>query len=236
MNTPENEQGVVALFAQNALLLGYEIHKIQIRYPDALLRKVENGHVIRAEFEYRAANFKAHGHNPDECDLIVCWENNWPDSPVEVLAMADELSSDAIMGKTKKADDLGANASKWAVVAAVADRRLTEAKENMERIRRECEVKQDELSMFMQIKKHMAKALEAITKELPKGQLSGSGRIGRSWKPWTCNGCGTEIAAVNDGTIAFPCACCGEIKRWYPSPPPKPNKAILDTRAPHAVR
>jgi len=26
-------------------------------------------------------------HDVDGCDLIVCWSHNWPDCPLEVLAL-----------------------------------------------------------------------------------------------------------------------------------------------------
>jgi len=32
-------------------------------------------------------NFLQHLHDPKECDLILCWENNWADCPVEVIAL-----------------------------------------------------------------------------------------------------------------------------------------------------
>jgi len=32
-----------------------------------------------------------HGHEWSECDLIVCWEHNWPECPVEVIELKKEL-------------------------------------------------------------------------------------------------------------------------------------------------
>jgi hypothetical protein len=35
-----------------------------------------------------STNFLDRGHDPKKCDLIVCWINNWPECPVEVLEMS----------------------------------------------------------------------------------------------------------------------------------------------------
>ena len=33
-----------------------------------------------------------HFHNPEECDLIVCWEHNWTESPLEVVELRKVIS------------------------------------------------------------------------------------------------------------------------------------------------
>ena len=38
-------------------------------------------------FEYKSRNFMEHGHDPDLCDLIVCWIHDWEECPVEVLEL-----------------------------------------------------------------------------------------------------------------------------------------------------
>jgi hypothetical protein len=42
---------------------------------------------VRIEFEYRSRNFHEHGHDPAGCDVVVCWEHDWPGCPVEVLEL-----------------------------------------------------------------------------------------------------------------------------------------------------
>jgi hypothetical protein len=32
-------------------------------------------------------NFLTHLHDPQKCHLIVCWEHNWPDCPLEVVEL-----------------------------------------------------------------------------------------------------------------------------------------------------
>lgn len=42
---------------------------------------------VLIEFEFRTSNFREHGHDPGGCDVIVCWEHDWPDCPVEVVEL-----------------------------------------------------------------------------------------------------------------------------------------------------
>jgi hypothetical protein len=74
---------VVFLFARLQERFGVRIDKIRAGFPDCLARKIRGGtsKIIRIEFEYKSANFKTHGHNPNGCDWIVCWEHNWHDVP-----------------------------------------------------------------------------------------------------------------------------------------------------------
>ena len=39
----------------------------------------------------RSSRCRDHGHNPKICDLIVCWEHNWIDCPVEVVEVGKSL-------------------------------------------------------------------------------------------------------------------------------------------------
>lgn len=86
---PLNENGVIFLFSKLAPKLGYIIEAIQPAFPDAKgRRKTSKGwEDVWIEFEYRASSFKVHGHDPKGCDVIVCWENDWKDSPLEILAL-----------------------------------------------------------------------------------------------------------------------------------------------------
>jgi len=80
---PQNELGVVFLFARLQEKFGVRVEKIRAGFPDCLARKIrgDKNEIIRIEFEFKSANFKMHGHPPSECDWIVCWEHNWPDVP-----------------------------------------------------------------------------------------------------------------------------------------------------------
>ena len=87
---PRNEMGVVSLFSALATQLGFIITWIGTEYPDCeVFREVEpeRWQLWVIEFEFCSRNFLAHGHDPARCDLIVCWEDNFPDSPVPVLEL-----------------------------------------------------------------------------------------------------------------------------------------------------
>lgn len=94
LGAPTNEMGVVFLFGALAWQLGFAVLRLQAAFPDceALRRMDENRwQIVRIEFEFESRNFQAHGHDPEKCDLIVCWKNNWPESPVEVLELSKFL-------------------------------------------------------------------------------------------------------------------------------------------------
>ena len=82
---PQNEQGTIVLFSKLAEELGYTFKEIGTRCPDAILEK--DGCPVRVEFEFRSKAFQAHKHNPDDVDLVICWEDNWPSCPVPVLSL-----------------------------------------------------------------------------------------------------------------------------------------------------
>lgn len=42
---------------------------------------------IWIEFEFKSSQFKFHGHDPKECDMIVCWEHDWKECPIEVIEL-----------------------------------------------------------------------------------------------------------------------------------------------------
>jgi hypothetical protein len=91
---PVNESGVVVLFAMAASRMGFLIEAMNPNFPDCeARRRLAPGRwqSIRIEFEYESRNFRDHAHDPEGCDLIVCWEHNWPECPVEVLALKDEI-------------------------------------------------------------------------------------------------------------------------------------------------
>jgi hypothetical protein len=87
---PVNEQGVVYLFGALSERLGYLVLRVQTEFPDCEAMRVVEGkrmQRVRIEFEYESRNFLRHMHEPSGCDLIVCWEHNWPESPLEVVEL-----------------------------------------------------------------------------------------------------------------------------------------------------
>jgi hypothetical protein len=89
---PVNEQGVVYLFGMVSRELGFLLESVRTEFPDcegkrALDRAETRWQHVRIEFEYRSRNFYEHGHDPEQCDLIVCWIHDWEDCPIEVLEL-----------------------------------------------------------------------------------------------------------------------------------------------------
>ena len=92
MHEPINEMGVVFLFGTQAARLGFMVTLVQAEFPDceAFVEVAPNRFQrLKIEFEKESRNFLKHGHDPNGCDLIICWEHNWPECPVEVLALRD---------------------------------------------------------------------------------------------------------------------------------------------------
>jgi len=98
---PTSEQGVVALFAHfMGRLKTHEFVKIEfIRqgFPDACAIEKEGKTFSRKyiEFEYNARNFREHEkkskHQEIRCDYVVCWNNDYPICPVEVIELQREI-------------------------------------------------------------------------------------------------------------------------------------------------
>ncbi|MGZ7060967.1 MAG: homing endonuclease associated repeat-containing protein [Candidatus Angelobacter sp.] len=94
---PVNEMGVMVLFSMLAQQLGFVIESVQAGFPDCEAKiEVEPGRWqhFRIEFEYESRAFKLHGHDPRQCDLIVCWRHNWKNCPpnLQVLELSKIVS------------------------------------------------------------------------------------------------------------------------------------------------
>jgi hypothetical protein len=90
LHAPINELGVVFLFGTQAARLGFMVTLIQAAFPDCeAFRVVAPGRLqrVKIEFEQESRNFLKHGHNVNDCDMIVCWEHNWPECPLEVIEL-----------------------------------------------------------------------------------------------------------------------------------------------------
>ena len=103
---PVNEQGVILLFAKYHKGLGVEyIEGIQQGFPDAFgRRKIGRTEYepVDIEFEFKSLDFKNHQHDPNRCDIIVCWEDNWKESPLEVIELRSALPEMLRTRKCKK--------------------------------------------------------------------------------------------------------------------------------------
>ena len=93
---PTNEGGVIALFGAMAASLGFLILKVQTEFPDCEAVRVagkDRNRPVKIEFEYESRNFLRHMHDPTKCDIIVCWEHNWPECPLEVIELKKAVSN-----------------------------------------------------------------------------------------------------------------------------------------------
>jgi hypothetical protein len=90
-NEPVNEQGVVLLFGMVAHDLGFLVEAVGTGYPDCRAKqRIKGGQYVEVEieFEFTSSRFN---HDPDKCDLVVCWEHDWPQCPIEVLELKSAI-------------------------------------------------------------------------------------------------------------------------------------------------
>ena len=87
---PTNEGGVISLFGAMSASLGFMILKVQTEFPDCEAIRVagkDRNRPVKIEFEYESRNFLRHMHDPSKADIIVCWEHNWPECPLEIIEL-----------------------------------------------------------------------------------------------------------------------------------------------------
>jgi hypothetical protein len=104
---PTNEFGVLFLFGAIADRLGFLVLRVQPQFPDIeALRMVGRDKLqrVRVELEQESRNFLKHGHDPNGCDLIVCWEHNWEECPLEVIELKTVIAK--IAGTDRKNQNL----------------------------------------------------------------------------------------------------------------------------------
>jgi hypothetical protein len=95
-HAPINEQGVVYLFGMVSRELGFSVESLQQGFPDCEGKyQYDKSRKLwakaRIEFEFRASNFREHCHDENGCDVIVCWENDWPGCPLRVVELRSEI-------------------------------------------------------------------------------------------------------------------------------------------------
>lgn len=93
-NAPMEENGVVFLFGKLHERIGIRIKAIRKGFPDATGEVWIKGRLYPRtfEFEFRSSDFKRHGHDPQKCDILVCWEHDWDDCPRSLFVI--ELKSE----------------------------------------------------------------------------------------------------------------------------------------------
>jgi hypothetical protein len=96
LHAPVNELGVICLFSMMAKRLGFFIDGLQAAFPDCYAKRPLGGGAwqhVAIEFEFESRSFRHHGHPPDGCDIIVCWNHNWADCPknLQVIELSEEI-------------------------------------------------------------------------------------------------------------------------------------------------
>ncbi len=80
---PTDKNGVLFLFSKIHEDLDMKVEAIKPTFPDAkCLRKTKRGwEDVWVGFEYKSSDFVKHNHDQEDCDIIVCWEDDWKDRP-----------------------------------------------------------------------------------------------------------------------------------------------------------
>lgn len=93
--SPINENGVIFIFGKVIEDLNMYIEEIKPGFPDCIGRRFtgKGWEKVYIEFEFKSSHFKDHGHNVEECNIIVCWENDWPECPIEIIELKDIIKT-----------------------------------------------------------------------------------------------------------------------------------------------
>jgi hypothetical protein len=94
---PTNRDGVLFLFSKVHETLGILVEHLRTgRYPDCEAKrrapKTKGYKRCNIEFEVNSSRFRTHVSKGEFCDLIVCWEHDWEDCPIEVLSLKDAIA------------------------------------------------------------------------------------------------------------------------------------------------
>lgn len=84
LDVPRNEVQVRELFTHRLPEFGYQLVASHTDFPDWLLLN-NDGEYVYCEVEHRSSSFLLHGHDPTRCDLLACWEHDWPACPFPAL-------------------------------------------------------------------------------------------------------------------------------------------------------
>jgi len=95
LRAPRTEQEVIILFSKLSQHLKMKIEDVSTSFPDAYVRIKKNKDWITkaAEFEKNSSKFESHEHDPEGCDVIICWRDDWKNRPknLEVVELRKVL-------------------------------------------------------------------------------------------------------------------------------------------------
>lgn len=88
---PVNEQETIYHFIHLAKQMNIEIINFFTTYPDATIKIGDTEYLV--EFEYKLLSFLQQGHDPRECNLVVCWTTDKFPKRIEFPLPVWELST-----------------------------------------------------------------------------------------------------------------------------------------------
>ncbi|MCL5985436.1 MAG: hypothetical protein M1371_02595 [Actinobacteria bacterium] len=93
--SPINENGVIFLFGKAIEDLNMYVEEIKPGFPDCIARRFvgKGWEKISIEFEYKSSQFNEHHHDVNKCNMIVCWEHDWLECPIEVTELREVIKS-----------------------------------------------------------------------------------------------------------------------------------------------
>jgi len=96
-----SEINVREAFSLHAEELGFTIKNSRDRFPDYKLQN-ENGEEILVEAEVYTRDFIDHGHDIEDCDLILCWYDNLPVNILPTIELGEKISAPSSPSKPKE--------------------------------------------------------------------------------------------------------------------------------------
>lgn len=93
-HAPVSREGVIFVFGMVCQELGFVVEALRPDIPDCEgTRYVDEGgqefERVRMCFCYKSSDFK--GEDESLCDLIICWNHDWDDPPLEILELSDVI-------------------------------------------------------------------------------------------------------------------------------------------------
>jgi hypothetical protein len=75
------------------------VKSINDSFPDIEGVDPATGKPVRIELEVLSRNYLSHGHPMAGCDYILCWRDNWPESPIPVISIEEIIDTHDLEGK-----------------------------------------------------------------------------------------------------------------------------------------
>jgi hypothetical protein len=89
---PANEKGVACLFGMIAHELGFAVEAFRTESPEwegkrCLDTSNNTWEQVKVDFEFKSSDFNKYDPAENDSDLIVCWNHDWEECPIEVLEL-----------------------------------------------------------------------------------------------------------------------------------------------------